>query len=391
MEVDKLYLWDIDENEGLGVFRISQVLTPAMESEFLAFSNELVIEPKTGETESEFMGRCMGIEAGKYPEDQALAICKSKWESSNLSKQTYKFSIDEEKMRVIGAILIPNKKFWRSDIDGWAMFSKDAVEKARTTFKKNNNMFSVNVEHSDSGAPAFLLEDWIVEDSEGDKSKSKFGLSYEVGTWVGVMQITDKNYWNDFIKSGKVKGFSIELDKESVVQKKLLSMEKKNIEKLGEATLKDGTLVYWEGETLSVGMGLFIDAELTQPAPDGEHVDGSGNTIITRDGLVVEIIEAPAEEASAQKASEEVKEFALKSEMTSLISELTARIEKLEAELVKKNEELSKEVKELKSNTPGGKSFVFKKDSKKVEELKADKVEKYSDRLKKTFKELGKL
>ena len=293
-------------------------------------------------------------------------------------------------MRVIGAILIPNKKFWRNDIEGWAMFSKDAVEKARATFKKNNNMFSVNVEHSDNGAPAFLLEDWIVENTEGDKTNSKFGLSYEEGTWVGVMQITDKNYWNDFIKSGKVKGFSIELDKESVVQKKLLSMEKKNIEKLGEATLQDGTPVYWEGDTLEVGMGLFMDSELTQPAPDGEHVDGSGNVIVTRDGLVVEI--RPMEEAPAEEASnEEVKEFALKSEMTTLISELTARIEKLESELVKKNEELSKEVKELKSNTPGGKSFVFKKDSKKVEEFKAEKVEKYSDRLKKTFKELGKL
>lgn len=40
----------------------------------------LVIEPETGETEEEFIGRCVGIEINNgYPQDQALAMCYAKW------------------------------------------------------------------------------------------------------------------------------------------------------------------------------------------------------------------------------------------------------------------------------------------------------------------------
>ena len=96
METEKVYLWDIDDNEGLGVFRISQVLEPAMDSDFIAFSKDVKNIEKKEEDDS------------------------------------YKLSIDsEEKMRVIGAILIPNKKFYRKDLDGYTMFSKEAVEKRK--------------------------------------------------------------------------------------------------------------------------------------------------------------------------------------------------------------------------------------------------------------------
>jgi hypothetical protein len=352
MNVDNVFLWDVNDEEGFGVFRISQVLEPAMESEFIAFSKDLKF-----------------VEITEKPEE------------------TINFSIDEEKMRVVGAILIPNKKFYRKELDGFAMFSKEAVEKARLTFKKNNNMFSVNVEHSEKGAPAFLLEDWIVENTELDKSNSKWNLSFEEGTWIGVMQITDKTYWNDYIKSGKVKGFSIELDGDSVIQKKLSKMNKKEVKKLGEATLEDGTQIYFEGDVIDLGVAIFMDAELTQPAPDGEHVDSEGNVVVTRDGLVVEVRPKSDEEV----VEEELKaEYALKSEMTELITNLQSRIEKLEAELSKKNEELEKEVKELKSNTPGGKSFVFGK-KKQVETQNLKREMKFSERLKKTYQELGKL
>jgi len=46
--------------------------------------NEFVIEPKSGESEDEFIGRCIAneINAG-YENDQAYAICKSKYDNSN--------------------------------------------------------------------------------------------------------------------------------------------------------------------------------------------------------------------------------------------------------------------------------------------------------------------
>jgi hypothetical protein len=54
-----------------------------------------------------------------------------------------------------------------------------------------------------------IVESWIVEDSEMDKSK-KYGLNVPVGTWMVSMKVNNEQIWNDFVKTGKVKGFSIE-------------------------------------------------------------------------------------------------------------------------------------------------------------------------------------
>jgi hypothetical protein len=42
-----------------------------------------------------------------------------------------------------------------------------------------------------------------------DKSK-KYGLNAPVGTWMVSMKVNNDVIWNDFVKTGKVKGFSIE-------------------------------------------------------------------------------------------------------------------------------------------------------------------------------------
>jgi hypothetical protein len=45
---------------------------------------EFVVEPKSGETEDEFIGRCIAIEVDNgYTQDQAYAICKSKFNNRN--------------------------------------------------------------------------------------------------------------------------------------------------------------------------------------------------------------------------------------------------------------------------------------------------------------------
>ena len=43
--------------------------------------------PKGGETQDQFVGRCMSAIGGEYPQDQALAICYNKFRE-NMSKST---------------------------------------------------------------------------------------------------------------------------------------------------------------------------------------------------------------------------------------------------------------------------------------------------------------
>jgi hypothetical protein len=52
------------------------------------------------------------------------------------------------------------------------------------------------------------VESWIVED---EKDKTRFyGLDVPIGTWMLSMKVQNDEVWNDYVKSGKVKGFSIE-------------------------------------------------------------------------------------------------------------------------------------------------------------------------------------
>ena len=46
------------------------------------------IKPGATENEQEFISRCMGEETQDYPQDQAYAICKSKWDNQNMSAPT---------------------------------------------------------------------------------------------------------------------------------------------------------------------------------------------------------------------------------------------------------------------------------------------------------------
>ena len=69
----------------------------------------------------------------------------------------------------------------------------------------------VNIEHDGNRFidGAHLVESWIVEDPEKDKA-NLYGFSPKKGTWMTMYKINDKDIWTEYIKSGKVKGFSIE-------------------------------------------------------------------------------------------------------------------------------------------------------------------------------------
>ena len=54
-----------------------------------------------------------------------------------------------------------------------------------------------------------LVESWIVESETQDKSR-KYGLNVPVGTWMGAVKVNNDEIWNEYVKTNKVKGFSIE-------------------------------------------------------------------------------------------------------------------------------------------------------------------------------------
>ena len=54
-----------------------------------------------------------------------------------------------------------------------------------------------------------VVESWIVDNPKIDKS-AHYGLNVPEGTWMVSMKVDNDDIWNEFVKTGKVKGFSIE-------------------------------------------------------------------------------------------------------------------------------------------------------------------------------------
>ena len=120
--------------------------------------------------------------------------------------------VDKEKKILMGALLIPNKPIFRNSDDQddyYIYFSKDTVEKASQLYLKNGNQNNTTLEHQHSLNGLTLVESWLVVDEKFDKSR-KYGMNVPVGTWMGSVKVNNDDVWNDYVKTGKVKGFSIE-------------------------------------------------------------------------------------------------------------------------------------------------------------------------------------
>ena len=154
-----------EEQEDSGIDAISIVESPAIESDFVALNNQ---EIKLAE-------------------------------------------VDKEKKILLGALLIPNKPIFRNGDEGdyYIFFSKETIVKASQMYLKNGYQNNSTLEHKDTLKGLTLVESWIVEDKVNDKSR-KYGLDVPVGTWMGAVKVNNDEIWNEYVKSGKVKGFSIE-------------------------------------------------------------------------------------------------------------------------------------------------------------------------------------
>ena len=155
----------LDDDEAIGVSAISVVANGAIESDFIALNNQ---EIKLAE-------------------------------------------INKEKRLLMGALLIPKKPIYRKsgEDEYYIFFSEKTIAKASQLYLQNGNQSEATLEHKDQLKDLTLVESWIVEDKQKDKT-ALYGLDVPVGTWMGSVKVENDEIWNDYVKTGKVKGFSIE-------------------------------------------------------------------------------------------------------------------------------------------------------------------------------------
>jgi hypothetical protein len=119
--------------------------------------------------------------------------------------------VDTEKRILMGAALVPNKQIYRRNAKNeeyYIYFSSDTIRKASELFLMRSNQNNATYEHEKKLTGLSVVESWIIEDEEKDKSKL-YGFDLPKGTWMISMKVNNDEVWND-VKEGKVKGFSIE-------------------------------------------------------------------------------------------------------------------------------------------------------------------------------------
>lgn len=169
-----------DDNNDTGVESIALVDKPAIESNFVAFSEDI-----------------------KFNTDEIMK------EITNIKVDFAKSS--DEKRILTGALLIPGKEIYRN-IDGYEclwVFDADVIEQVRDKYHRLHKTSNVNLSHQTSIEDCYTVESYIVNKDMGI-NPTFLGDEVIDGSWVISMKIDDIDLWNENKGNDYYKGFSIE-------------------------------------------------------------------------------------------------------------------------------------------------------------------------------------
>jgi len=321
-----------------------------------------------------------GVYAVSLVSDPAIGV---QFITLSQQKEIQLATINEEQRILLGAVLIPNQPIYRNQ-DGHEfniVFPAETIKQVQQNFSRQGYQNNSTIEHSGTQIEdVTFVETWIKEDEVHDKSVH-YGFNEPIGTWFAAMKVNNDEIWTNYVKTGKVKGFSIDgvFDMEKVNLKSEYSMNLNEIVnaikdgfasvKLSSETeqvevamatmmLKDGVTVL-EAESFDAGVPVFIVAENGDkvPAPIGEHELEDGRVlVITEEGMIAEIKEMEVEEVEVEEAPIEMtseNQFAelVKSIVTSMSVEVAKQIEAVRTELSSQIAEVKTSQVEVKAST----------------------------------------
>jgi hypothetical protein len=180
--------------------------------------------------------------------------------SIDTSMKDYQFKAQEDKQMIVGPGMIPNKKILRKDEDGnfyYNVFKAETILKLVQKFNSQGTNRKINVDHSNKMVNAYIMENWIVEDTYYDKSRM-YGFNVPVGTWMVSIKIEDKEFWNKEVKELGKFGFSIEgvMGEKPLEYSKIMTFED-HIDNLNDDEIED----------------ILIEFKKWRSSPDSSNVD----------------------------------------------------------------------------------------------------------------------
>jgi len=216
MEKKKIicYSLEINDNDATEVDYISLVEDPAIQIDWLAFSKD-----------GSFQGK----------------------------EKQMEFKVQDASKRMItGVFLIPDKPIYRVSETGEefaVVFSADDIERAVKKFHSKGYGKNIDTEHNVEKNGCYVVDSWFIRDENQNPLKPYGFKDIPVGSWVGTVHVPNEEYWNHYIKTGHLKGFSVmgmfkfgkksEIEMEFSKQEKFTKEELELINKIADLLIDD--------------------------------------------------------------------------------------------------------------------------------------------------------
>lgn len=311
--------------------------------------------------DSEDDGLLYGVSIVDRPANQYQAL--------QLSEQTeIKLQVEnKEKKQLAGVVLIPNQIIKRKNDnlgEHKIVFEEATIEKlAHNIFIGDYHKNSwYNHERDKQIQGSTIVESWIINDETKDKALSLGFEDLPKGTWMIIMQLSDEA-WDEYIKTGKAKGFSIDslmsLEKVNFNNKIDLKMEnylKKivNLLEKKEEKKEEVKMFTIEREGGNLEVEAFEKGKMV--TMDGQPFEGSfeyeGNTYNTNETGEIVSIDPTEDEMSVEDMEKELEEMIqedveLKSVLEKIFKKDNKEIVNMSLELAKNDEDTKKQFEKL--------------------------------------------
>ena len=122
------------------------------------------------------------------------------------------FKADNERRIITGALMIADKPIYRNDAkmgEYMVMFDANTIEQIVQKFFKSQNTGNVNEMHDTPIDGVFMYESFITDKKRGILAPKGFNKIPD-GSWFGSYKVDNNDVWENFIKKGEFKGFSVE-------------------------------------------------------------------------------------------------------------------------------------------------------------------------------------
>ena len=125
-----------------------------------------------------------------------------------------KFSVDKERQLLMAPVMLADFPIFRRDKERgehYVLFDKEEIYKIAQKFFRKGFASNFNLMH-DEGRKidgVYILETFLIDESRGIRPPKDFA-DVSQGSWFITVKVDNTEVWENFVKTGEMKGFSVE-------------------------------------------------------------------------------------------------------------------------------------------------------------------------------------